>query len=69
MPEIVITSADTATGIWAMEDRLRWPPGGPLVAMHGWGHYHETYARSNGEWRIQTTTLRRLRVDITPATD
>ena len=38
MPEIEITSPTTAAGVWAMEDKLRWPTG---MEMHGYGHYHE----------------------------
>ena len=64
MPEITITSPTTATGIWAMEDMLRWPEGGPFRHLHGYGHYHETYERTEGGWRIKTLTLTRLRVDI-----
>ena len=63
MPEIDVTSPTTATGIWAMEDLLRWPPGGPVSGMHGWGHYHETYVKRDGDWLIHTLTLTRLRVD------
>ncbi len=65
MPEIEITSPTTATGIWSMEDKLRWPEGGPLATMHGYGHYHETYVRHDGKWLIATLTLTRLRVDVT----
>ena len=61
MPEIEITSATTATGIWSMEDMLRWPDG---TEMHGYGHYLETYERVDGEWRIATSTLTRLRTDF-----
>ena len=46
-----------------MEDKLRWPEGAPIRAMHGYGHYHETYEKVAGEWRIKTITLTRLRVD------
>jgi len=67
MPEIEITSATTATGVWAMEDRLRWPPGGPITSLHGWGHYHETYERLAGEWKIATLRLTRLRRDVVMA--
>ncbi len=67
MPEITLTSSSTATGIWAMEDVLRWPEGGPLGAMHGFGHYHETYERVDGEWRIASLLLTRLRRDVEPA--
>ena len=61
MPEIEVTSATEATGIWAMEDMLRWPDGREL---HGYGHYHETYAKIDGCWRIKTLKLTRLRMDF-----
>jgi uncharacterized protein (TIGR02246 family) len=63
MPEITITSSTTAAGVWAMEDMIRWTNGS---TMHGYGHYHETYERSGGEWRIATSTLTRLRMDFAP---
>jgi hypothetical protein len=64
MPEITITSPTTATGIWSMEDMLRWPENMPIGEMHGYGHYHETYEMVDGQWRIATCTLTRLRVDF-----
>ena len=63
MPEIELTSATTANGIWAMEDMLRWPDGRDL---HGYGHYTETYQKIDGDWRIKTLKLSRLRMDMTP---
>lgn len=60
MPEIMITSPTTATGVWAMEDKLWWPPGSPIAHLHGYGHYHETYERTDGVWRIKTCRLTRL---------
>ena len=63
MPEIDITSPTTASGVWAMEDKLRWPEGSPVRTIHGYGHYHETYERTDDGWRIKTITLTRLRVD------
>lgn len=63
-PEITITSPTTATGIWAMEDHLRWPEGSPISELHGYGHYHETYVKTEGGWRIQSTRLTRLRLDV-----
>ncbi|MCB1690508.1 MAG: nuclear transport factor 2 family protein [Halioglobus sp.] len=62
MPEIELTSATTANGIWAMEDMLRWPNGSEL---HGYGHYQETYKKHDGNWRIKTLKLTRLRTDMT----
>jgi uncharacterized protein (TIGR02246 family) len=60
-PEIELTSPTTATGIWAMEDMLRWPNG---TQLHGYGHYHESYAKIDDQWCITSTTLTRLRVDV-----
>lgn len=64
-PEIRLTSDDSAQGIWAMEDMLFWAPGAasPIRSLHGYGHYHETYRRIDGAWKIQTMTLKRIRVD------
>jgi uncharacterized protein (TIGR02246 family) len=61
MPEIALTSPTTATGIWAMEDWLRWGEGND---MHGAGHYHEEYEKVDGRWKIKKMTLTRLRVDF-----
>ena len=66
MPEIEITSRTTATGIWAMEDKL-WAPEGsgrPWRRLHGYGHYHERYEKRGSEWRISAIRLTRLRVDV-----
>jgi hypothetical protein len=64
-PEIDLLSDTNARGIWPMEDMLRWRDGAasPIRTLHGYGHYHETYARIGGEWRIDSWKLTRLRVD------
>jgi len=66
MPEIEITGPDTATGTWAMEDNLEFPgaDGGASLRLHGFGHYTETYRRTDDGWQIATLRLDRLRVDI-----
>jgi hypothetical protein len=66
MPEIGITSTTTATGVWAMQDFLEMPEGSALgmKSMVGWGHYTETYERIDGEWKIKTLVLTRLRRDV-----
>jgi hypothetical protein len=66
MPEIEITSPTTARGIWAMQDFLKMPEGSPLgmKTMIGWGHYHETYELVDGQWKIKTLVLTRLRRDV-----
>lgn len=67
-PEIEFTAPDRAEGIWAMEDMLRWDEGSssPLRSLHGMGHYHETYARVDGAWKIVAWAVTRLRVDVVP---
>jgi hypothetical protein len=65
MPEIEIHGPDSASGVWAMEDKL-WVAEGsdlPFRFMHGYGHYHETYVRLADGWRIKSIRLSRLRVD------
>jgi uncharacterized protein (TIGR02246 family) len=61
MPEITLISPVSASGIWALHDEIVWPDG---TTMRGDGHYHETYARVGGEWRIRSSTLTRLRMDL-----
>jgi len=61
MPEIELTSATTATGIWALNDIVIWPNG---VRLDGYGHYHETYEKGPDGWRIKSSTLTRLHADF-----
>jgi len=65
MPEIELTSATTARGVWAVEDLIWWPEGSRRKTLHGFGHYHETYEKIDGRWFIKTLRLTRLRVDQT----
>lgn len=60
-PEITLTSATSATGVWALEDVVRLAPG---VNLNGRGHYHETYQKIDGHWLIKSSTLNRLREDV-----
>ena len=64
MPEIELTSPTTARGLWSMEDKLWWPEGSPIVHMHGYGHYHETYEKTAAGWRIKTMRLTRLHREV-----
>jgi hypothetical protein len=62
MPEITLTSWETATGIWAMYDYVEADDGS--VGFHGYGHYHESYLKVPGRgWLISSFELRRLRLD------
>ncbi len=57
-PEIEMTGPDTATGIWAMYDRVELPG----AAFEGWGHYHEQYKKVDGAWKIARIHLTRLKI-------
>jgi SnoaL-like domain len=65
-PEIEITDAVSARGIWAMDDYNEWPAEQTRIGIRGYGHYHETYARQDGTWRISSSRLTRIRVDPIP---
>ena len=58
MPEITMLSDIAATGIWSMEDIVKLPD----LSIQGWGHYHESYRKELGEWRIASIKLTRLRL-------
>ena len=72
MPEIVLTSATTARGIWAMFDWVEFPK--PIEAGRGkgyrgfvgYGHYEEEYRKEGGVWKIAFLRLTRLRVNPVP---
>jgi len=55
-PEITLVSARTAHGIWAMQDHLVFPDN---REVRGAGHYHETYEKRDGSWRITSLHLTR----------
>lgn len=66
--EITILSGSEARGVWAMEDRIWAPETGsnlPFRTLHGWGHYHDEYRRTEGGWKIQSFILKRVRVETT----
>jgi len=62
-PEITV-DADGASAIWAMQDVVVWQDGTRTI---GFGHYHETYTKIDGEWYIATSRLSRLYSDALPA--
>lgn len=58
-PEIEITGPDTACGIWATNDILRFQ----RLTLRGYGHYRGEYRKMDGAWRIARLHLTRLIVD------
>lgn len=66
-PEIEFDSPVAARGVWAFEDLLQWPPGMSLrgtTSLHGWGHYHNRYAKTAAGWRISFFSVTRLRLKV-----
>lgn len=61
--EIEIEGDASATGLWAMQDLLKFP-GTPTINIVGYGHYHERYRKEDQVWRICAYKLTRLRVDV-----
>jgi SnoaL-like domain len=66
MPEIEVISSTTATATWGLDDMLLWPDG--RRSLHAYGHYHETYERVEGRWKIKLSQVSQLRVDTSTVT-
>jgi hypothetical protein len=62
--EVEFISDTSAKVTWSMTDRLYFPPGGQFSCMTGFGHYHETYEKLDGIWKMKTTHVTRLRVEV-----
>jgi bile-acid 7alpha-dehydratase len=61
-PEIQLTSATTATGVWALEDYVI-----DLehdLRLHGAAFYRDAYVKQAGEWKIQHTGYERTFEEI-----
>ena len=67
--ELAIVSADEVTAIWSMEDYIVFATESAheTSSMHGYGHYHETWIRTDGTWRIARLELRRTILETKPA--
>ncbi|MFE6511226.1 nuclear transport factor 2 family protein [Nocardioides sp. NPDC057767] len=68
--EIDVDSATSARGVFAMEDIVTRPEDAelseaiPFRRMHGFGHYHARFVRTDGSWRIAELTQTRVRLDF-----
>ncbi|MCP2353952.1 hypothetical protein HD597_000972 [Nonomuraea thailandensis] len=69
--EIDVDSSTAAHGVWAMEDIVTRPEAAavsediPFRGMHGFGHYHARFVRTNGSWCIAELKQTRIRLDFT----
>lgn len=62
--DIELVSATEAKVVSPVEDYVTFPEGNPNKSFHGYGYYHETFVKLDGQWVIQYTSLKRLRLDI-----
>lgn len=58
MPEIELTSATTATGVWALRDVVLLTDLG--LVIRGASYYDDRYVKTGDGWRIQHTGYKRL---------
>lgn len=65
IPEIELLSPESATAIFPFEDFLDFPVGVSPRSIHGFGHYHDSFHRIDGSWRIASLVIYRLRVTMT----
>jgi hypothetical protein len=63
LPEIDLDSAVTAKGIWAVHLFAKMPDG---TAVDAYGHYHNTYRKVQGAWRLESLRLEWLHREMRP---
>jgi hypothetical protein len=63
MPEIELTSPNTANGIWAVHMFAKTANG---TVVDGFGHYNNTYEKVGGSWRLSTLRLSWLHRESRP---
>lgn len=61
--DIEFSSVTAARAIFSMTDRLYMPAGSDYSLMLGFGYYHETYRLIEGEWKLATLRIERIRVE------
>jgi len=57
-PEIDLTSATTATAIWALDDTVIETQSNSVI--RGAAFYHDEYVKIGGDWKIKATGYQRL---------
>jgi hypothetical protein len=60
-PLYAFQSETEASGIWAMADIVQY---GVDKTMYGYGHYRETYRKTDGVWKFASVHLTRLKTDM-----
>jgi hypothetical protein len=66
-PEIEILGDTEATGIWALDDNVRWPGEGPnplgFKKLRVAGYYHDKFRRTDKGWRLSEMRLTQVPLD------
>src|SRR6266851_9505390 len=62
-PEIEVASPDAGTAIWPFSDIIDQRRNGVGMYRRGSGHYHESYVKADGAWRISAMRITRIRVE------
>jgi hypothetical protein len=65
-PQITFESPTRAAGIWGMEDNIFWKQGDEDHWLQGFGFYHETYEKRDGQWLFTSRPLKRIHVRTSP---
>ena len=65
-PQITFQSQTKASGVWGMEDNLFWKQGDEEHWLRGFGFYHETYEKRDGQWVFTSRSLKRVHVVTSP---
>jgi hypothetical protein len=60
MGEVNLVEPGRIEATWAMEDVIRYTPGGELAGFNGYGHYHDIYVFDGSRWLIESMVLTRL---------
>ncbi|MFM7618090.1 MAG: nuclear transport factor 2 family protein [Actinomycetes bacterium] len=63
-PEIELTGPTTATGVWALEDRVVDTQWG--IVIQGAAFYDDDYVKVDGAWRIARTAYKRVYETMEP---
>jgi hypothetical protein len=66
-PELELTSPTTATGTWALEDRVIMVE--HKLTLRGAAYYTDRYVKIDGEWKIAHTGYERLFEETEPRSD
>ncbi len=66
-PEIEITSATTAVGVWALADTFIDLQAG--ITVRGAAYYRDDYVKVNGQWKIKSTGYERTFEEIEKRAD